>query len=175
MSYFLVNFTPFLSKSSNFCRTENRSFNDSSLLILGSDCDFVMSGLIGISLNLPYPSHVLLSSVDCSFVEAPKFNGSAILIFSSTGSSSSLFNLNEPENISDLALLMLFLGSDNSFNSSSKLFKSPNPISSDAPLLLFPPFDVFFLSFINSSIPKLDVVPLPISCTESLVLFILIF
>ncbi len=90
-------------------------------------------------------------------------------------SSFSSFNLNEPENISDLALFILFFGIDNSFNSSSKLFKSPKPISSDAALLLLPPDD-FFLSFINSSIPKLDAFPLPppISLISSIELLILI-
>ena len=134
----------------------NFSFNCSSFDNCGSIRPFDISGLIGTLLNLPYPSQVLASSPDCSFVDFPKFKDSkGICGEESSTSSSSSFNLKDPENISDLADFILVLGPDKSFSSSSKLSKSFISMSDDNPP---PPPDDFFLSFINNSIPapKLD-------------------
>ena len=167
IEYFLVSLPPLRSISSNFLNTLNFSKRASSGDNLGRS-DIFLSGLIGTLLNLVNPSHVLLFVSEEEAVAFPTLDTLTILpmdtlsfCFSSASSSiGEVFNLMPPPpppppkmdvlNSPDFDIAGALLGSSaKSFNSCSKLFKSPKPISA---------FDDFFplficLSFISNSSP----------------------
>ena len=167
MEYFLVNVMPFCSKSSSLRRYLNFSRSSSSFVICGCASVTGASGLSGTLLNLPKPSHVVLSSL-ADAVELPKLKP-PLLLFPPPPPPPPLPN-SMGSSLNDTLLLLLdpdpapmplkktdLLADDdgpatslNSFNSASSALKSPMSMS-PLPPPLFPPF--FNLSFMRNSSP----------------------